>query len=174
MDLNPRVEATRARILNAALDAFVLDGYTGASTDVIAAAAAASKQTVYKYFGDKEGLFRALISDMVDRVHASIVRLDVDDYADGEQVVRCPRSAPHGPRCSIDECNASAASSSRRLPASPTSAAPTTKARSSTRSVSWAICLRARTSEAGCTSTSREWLQINSPACCSGFRATGS
>lgn len=58
MNTNPRVEATRARILNAALDAFVLDGYTGASTDVIAAAASASKQTVYKYFGDKEGLFR--------------------------------------------------------------------------------------------------------------------
>jgi TetR/AcrR family transcriptional repressor of mexJK operon len=88
METNPRVEATRARILNAALDAFVLDGYTGASTDVIAAAAAASKQTVYKYFGDKEGLFKALISDTVDRVHESIVRLDVDDYENGEQVVR--------------------------------------------------------------------------------------
>ncbi len=88
MDTNPRVEATRARILTAALDAFVLDGYTGASTDVIAAAAAASKQTVYKYFGDKEGLFKALISDMVDRVHASIVRLDIDDYASGDEVVQ--------------------------------------------------------------------------------------
>jgi AcrR family transcriptional regulator len=88
MNTNPRVEATRARILNAALDAFVLDGYTGASTDVIAAAAAASKQTVYKYFGDKEGLFRALIADVVDRVHDSIVRLDIDGYADGEDVVR--------------------------------------------------------------------------------------
>ena len=88
MDANPRVEATRARILNAALDAFVLDGYSGASTDVIAAAAAASKQTVYKYFGDKEGLFRALIADVVDRVHASVVRLEVDSYEDGEQVVR--------------------------------------------------------------------------------------
>lgn len=88
MNVNPRVEAARGRILNAALDAFVLDGYTGASTDVIAAAASASKQTVYKYFGDKEGLFRALISDVVDRVHDSIVRLDIDSYADGEAVVR--------------------------------------------------------------------------------------
>lgn len=88
MKTNPRFEATRARILNAALDTFVLDGYTGASTDTIAAAAAASKQTVYKYFGDKEGLFRALIHDMVDSVHESLTRLDADDYADGEQVVR--------------------------------------------------------------------------------------
>lgn len=88
MNANPRVEAARTRILNAALDAFVLDGYTGASTDVIAAAASASKQTVYKYFGDKEGLFRALISDVVDRVHDSIERLDVDSFADGEAVLR--------------------------------------------------------------------------------------
>lgn len=88
MNANPRVEAARSRILNAALDVFVLDGYTGASTDVIAAAASASKQTVYKYFGDKEGLFRALISDMVDRVHDSIVRLDIDSYPDGDAVVR--------------------------------------------------------------------------------------
>lgn len=88
MNTNPRVEAARARILDAAMDAFVLDGYTGASTDVIAAAASASKQTVYKYFGDKEGLFRALIAHVVDRVHASIVRMEPDDYEDGEQVVR--------------------------------------------------------------------------------------
>ncbi|KQQ93686.1 hypothetical protein ASF62_05605 [Leifsonia sp. Leaf325] len=88
MGANSRIEATRARILNAALDAFVLDGYTGASTDVIASTATASKQTVYKYFGDKEGLFRALIADVVDRVHTSIVRLDVDAFQDGEQVVR--------------------------------------------------------------------------------------
>jgi TetR/AcrR family transcriptional regulator, mexJK operon transcriptional repressor len=88
MRTDPRVEATKARILDAALDAFVLDGYTGTSTDAIAAAAAASKQTVYKYFGDKEGLFRAIVTDLVGRVHGSIVRLDIDDYDDGEQVVR--------------------------------------------------------------------------------------
>lgn len=43
-------------------------GYVGASTDQLAAAASVSKQTLYKEFGDKEGVFTALIEYACDRV----------------------------------------------------------------------------------------------------------
>ncbi|GAA2587480.1 TetR/AcrR family transcriptional regulator [Actinomadura fulvescens] len=53
----------RRRIMDAALEVFVRDGYVGAKTDEIAAAAGASKQTIYKYFGRKESLFEHIVLD---------------------------------------------------------------------------------------------------------------
>lgn len=58
----------RALILERALDAFVAHGYVGTTTDQLAAAASVSKQTLYKEFGDKEGVFEALIRFACDRV----------------------------------------------------------------------------------------------------------
>jgi TetR/AcrR family transcriptional regulator, mexJK operon transcriptional repressor len=58
----------RELILERALDVFVAHGYVGTSTDQLAAAAAVSKQTLYKEFGDKEGVFAALIQFACDRV----------------------------------------------------------------------------------------------------------
>ena len=52
---NERIE----RILRAAQQAFLAHGYHGASTDMIQAAAGVSKSTVYRYFPNKEELFRA-------------------------------------------------------------------------------------------------------------------
>ncbi|TMR24279.1 TetR/AcrR family transcriptional regulator [Nonomuraea turkmeniaca] len=89
MGTGSRSDATKARILDAALEAFVTDGYAGASTDQIAARAAASKQTVYKYFGDKSGLFRALADDMIGRGLAAVVEVKADAFSDGEETVRC-------------------------------------------------------------------------------------
>src|SRR5699024_6961448 len=43
-------------------------GYVGTTTDQLAAAASVSKQTLYKEFGDKEGVFAALIQFACDRV----------------------------------------------------------------------------------------------------------
>jgi TetR/AcrR family transcriptional regulator, mexJK operon transcriptional repressor len=76
------------RILDAAMDAFVLDGFAGTSTDQIAAGAAASKQTIYKRFGDKAGLFHALVDDFLTRVRAQIVEVDVAGFATAEEAVR--------------------------------------------------------------------------------------
>lgn len=59
----------RQRILDAALAVFLTRGYVGTSTDQVAAAAAVSKQTIYKYFVDKEGLFAALIAGVGENVH---------------------------------------------------------------------------------------------------------
>ncbi|MFG1477700.1 TetR family transcriptional regulator [Xanthobacter sp. V4C-4] len=53
--------ATRARILAAAGAAFARDGLAGARVERIAAAAATNVQMIYRYFGDKEGLYRAVL-----------------------------------------------------------------------------------------------------------------
>ncbi|GAB2525315.1 TetR/AcrR family transcriptional regulator [Paramicrobacterium agarici] len=56
------------RILECARDVFIANGFVGTSTDQLAAAASVSKQTIYKEFGDKEGVFSALIRYACDRV----------------------------------------------------------------------------------------------------------
>lgn len=52
-------------ILNGAMQVFITQGYAAASMDRIAAAAGVSKPTLYSYFQDKEGLFTALVQQMV-------------------------------------------------------------------------------------------------------------
>jgi TetR/AcrR family transcriptional regulator, mexJK operon transcriptional repressor len=50
----------RQAILDAAIEAFLRSGWA-ASVDDIAAAAGVGKQTVYRHFGDKQGLFLAAL-----------------------------------------------------------------------------------------------------------------
>lgn len=59
----------RESILESALQVFLANGYVGTTTDQLAAAASVSKQTLYKEFGDKEGVFTALIQFACERVH---------------------------------------------------------------------------------------------------------
>jgi TetR/AcrR family transcriptional regulator len=54
-------DRTRARILSAALQEFAANGFAGARVDAIARRAAINKRMLYHYFGDKEGLFRAVL-----------------------------------------------------------------------------------------------------------------
>ncbi len=49
------------KILQGAMQEFLVNGYAGTSMDKVAAAAGVSKATVYSHFQDKEGLFKALI-----------------------------------------------------------------------------------------------------------------
>ncbi|MCH2164407.1 MAG: alpha/beta fold hydrolase [Marinovum sp.] len=51
----------RTQILGAALREFCASGFDGASMDRLAKAADVSKPTLYQYFGDKEGLFSAVL-----------------------------------------------------------------------------------------------------------------
>lgn len=62
---NKRSEEKTAVILAGALDVFTSQGYAAASMDRIATAAGVSKPTLYAYFKNKEGLFAALIQQMV-------------------------------------------------------------------------------------------------------------
>ena len=55
----------RQAILDAALQEFLANGYVGAGMDDVAAAAGASKVTVYHHFTDKQGLFSAVIESAI-------------------------------------------------------------------------------------------------------------
>jgi AcrR family transcriptional regulator len=78
-----RGEDTRRRILETALDLFAAQGYEGASTRQIAEGAGVNLPAIQYYFGNKEGLYRAIIDDinantdrhmaaLVARVHAAL------------------------------------------------------------------------------------------------------
>ncbi|HET6439837.1 MAG TPA: TetR/AcrR family transcriptional regulator [Anaeromyxobacter sp.] len=53
--------ATRAALLEQATREFADRGYDGARIDEIAVAAAINKRMIYAYFGDKDGLYRAVL-----------------------------------------------------------------------------------------------------------------
>lgn len=57
--------STRQRILDAAAEAFAARGFAGARVDRIAAAAGVNKRMLYHYFGDKQGLHRAVLADRI-------------------------------------------------------------------------------------------------------------
>ncbi|MEA5511038.1 TetR/AcrR family transcriptional regulator [Crocosphaera sp. UHCC 0190] len=56
-----RLTEKAEQILRGALPEFLNNGYAGTSMDKVAKTAGVSKQTLYSYFCDKEGLFTALI-----------------------------------------------------------------------------------------------------------------
>ncbi|WPO72834.1 TetR/AcrR family transcriptional regulator [Streptomyces sp. KN37] len=64
------VEKRRA-ITSGARTVFGREGYTRASIDAIAAEAGASTRTIYNHFGDKEGLFRAVLLESAESVTAA-------------------------------------------------------------------------------------------------------
>jgi TetR/AcrR family transcriptional repressor of mexJK operon len=66
MDEGPRSLRKHSAILEAATTLFLRNGYGGTSMDEIAALAGVSKQTVYKHFADKAGLFSAIVTAAVD------------------------------------------------------------------------------------------------------------
>ncbi|MDA0565880.1 TetR family transcriptional regulator [Streptomonospora sp. S1-112] len=71
-------EATRARLLAAARREFAAYGIAGARVDRIAAEANSNKAQIYHYFGNKDGLFDAVFTGIVEQVVTGIP-LDVDD-----------------------------------------------------------------------------------------------
>jgi AcrR family transcriptional regulator len=66
-------------MLAGGLTVFARDGYSRGSIDVIAAEAQVSSRTIYNHFGDKAGLFRAVIQDSATRVAAAQLEI-VDRY----------------------------------------------------------------------------------------------
>src|SRR5580704_16741310 len=71
-----RTQETQARLLEAAEEIFVRDGFEGAQLDEIAATAGRSKGAVYTHFKNKEDLFLALFEhrtiSYVARLAASV------------------------------------------------------------------------------------------------------
>lgn len=77
----------RREIVEAATALFLRNGYHGTTMDEIAALAAASKQTVYKHFSDKEQLFTAIILSMTANVGAQLQR-EIDALAETDDLER--------------------------------------------------------------------------------------
>lgn len=57
-----------AAILDGATRIFLEEGYAGTTMDRVAAASGVSKPTIYSHFHDKEGLFNALMEQMVRKM----------------------------------------------------------------------------------------------------------
>jgi len=69
----------RNEILEAATEVFLERGFAGASTDAIVERSGGSKETIYCHFGNKAGLFRAVIEKNASRVFADLAapRFDI-------------------------------------------------------------------------------------------------
>jgi TetR/AcrR family transcriptional regulator, mexJK operon transcriptional repressor len=67
----PTADERRRReteILTAALGVFLTCGYGASTVDELAAAAQVTKRTLYTYYGDKAGLFAAMVRDLAAAV----------------------------------------------------------------------------------------------------------
>ncbi|MGK7953395.1 MAG: TetR/AcrR family transcriptional regulator [Xenococcaceae cyanobacterium] len=76
-------EKTEA-ILAGAMKEFLAHGYAATSMDRVAKAAGVSKATVYSHFGDKEGLFNALIQDLAKEKFKTAMLLQEPEFAQKE------------------------------------------------------------------------------------------
>lgn len=72
-------EATRRRILAAALELFATTGYSGTSTTAVARAAGVTRGALYHHFADKAALFRAVFLELEE---------ELDEAANGAALAR--------------------------------------------------------------------------------------
>ncbi|MFF2549651.1 TetR family transcriptional regulator [Nocardia sp. NPDC058058] len=64
-------EGTKRRLLEAAVYEFAERGPDGARVAAIAARACINKERIYQYFGDKQGLFEAVLTDQLAQLAAA-------------------------------------------------------------------------------------------------------
>lgn len=72
-------ERTRAAILNAATQEFTAKGLTGARVDAIAKRARVNKRMIYHYFGDKDGLYLAVLEAIYQAIRNAELALHLTD-----------------------------------------------------------------------------------------------
>ena len=71
-------DATRTKILHAALSEFAERGLPAASTDDIADRCGVNKRMIYYYFGSKEGLYLAALESVFEKFVALEKQIDVE------------------------------------------------------------------------------------------------
>lgn len=71
-------EATRQDIIEVATREFAQNGLSGARVDEIAAKTGSSKRMIYYYFGDKEGLYLAVLEEAYRKVRTTEAELDLE------------------------------------------------------------------------------------------------
>ena len=73
--------ATRRALLAAARVAFAEHGFAGARVDDIAARAGVNKQLVYHHYGDKNGLYLAVLERLYEEIRAAEAKLNLAGLA---------------------------------------------------------------------------------------------
>jgi AcrR family transcriptional regulator len=71
----PRREVTRARILAAAREVFLTQGFAAATAEQIALAAGTRRSTLYNHFKDKHEILSAIADDYLEQVKRVVARL---------------------------------------------------------------------------------------------------
>lgn len=72
-------ERTRAAILRAATEEITAKGLTGARVDAIAERAGINKRMLYHYFGDKQGLYLAVLEHTYSAIRAAEIGLNLTE-----------------------------------------------------------------------------------------------
>ena len=65
---------TRARVLAAATEVFADKGFAGATVETIVGAAGVNMRMIYHYFGDKAGLYVAVLEDLLGQLRQAELR----------------------------------------------------------------------------------------------------
>ena len=65
--------ATRGQLIEVATGLFAEHGYEGTSIEAVLAAAGVSRGALYHHFAGKEALFRAVLSDIMDRAMVEVM-----------------------------------------------------------------------------------------------------
>ena len=84
------------RVLECAKDEFLSKGFLDASLRAIAQEAGTSTCSIYTRFGDKEGLFRAIVEPVVDQFKATLSEKDMirsimsEEKANQRETVKIP------------------------------------------------------------------------------------
>jgi TetR/AcrR family transcriptional regulator, regulator of cefoperazone and chloramphenicol sensitivity len=69
---HPRGEDTRQRILSAATEVFAMEGFEGTTTRRLADRARVNLPAIQYYFGNKEGLYRAVVAHLVETMESRV------------------------------------------------------------------------------------------------------
>ncbi|MGL5446699.1 MAG: TetR/AcrR family transcriptional regulator [Rhabdaerophilum sp.] len=78
----------RRDILAAAREAFVENGFSGARVDDIATRTATSKRMIYYYFGDKRGLYAAVLEEAYAGIRNHELKLDLSVLSPSEALAQ--------------------------------------------------------------------------------------
>lgn len=76
-----RKARTRERILSAAIDLFLENGFHGTNIDSVASRSHSSKQTIYKYYDDKEEILEHAITRLREEISEETLKLNFESDA---------------------------------------------------------------------------------------------
>ncbi len=81
-------ESVRERLLDAAIDLFNRKGYAATTVREIVEAARVTKPVLYYYFGNKEGIYRALMHDAFSHIEELVAGADISSGTARERILQ--------------------------------------------------------------------------------------